>query len=243
MNSKNITDTGSRLLKNLNNVNQQFYNNQNVEYKINDAVTDSMITVGEVLKVYPALNKSLVRLFDGRKVVCINNLIMGGDIMLLYTPTGDADYCEYMHEPCVIPRGRLECIVSPFNNGGDEWLLLGYYDKDEFVGFNPSKNGQFKILAFGSLGEYSIRFGVRGLEIVTHGEIRKTVLDSWGQDITTGMYSKDEVDDLLSSCNETILLLENRIKVLEEKLNITDGTGDGTGTGTDGGNADTDTGG
>ena len=227
MNSKNITDTSSRLLKNLNTVNQQFYNNQNVEFKINDAVTDSMITIGKVLKVYPALNKSLVQLHDGREVVCVNNLVLYGDVTLLYTPVGDRMYCDKMHEPCVVPRSRLDCVVSPFNNGTDEWILLGYYNTKEFVGFNPSKQGNIKLLAFGSLGEYSIRFGVNGLELVTHGEITKTEIDDFGNDVSTPMYSKEEVDDLLKTYNDTVTVLTERIRVLENALNITPPITDG----------------
>jgi hypothetical protein len=213
-NSRNITDTDSRLLEGLTGISERVYDNKNVDVQISNAVTDSMITTARLVKYYPSLNKCKVQLDNnGEYVFCTVLLLMGGDVMFLYTPLGDRSFCEELREPCVIPRGLHRVFVAPINNQ-EEWLMLGYYYPNEFVGFNPSKSGQFKILAFGSLGEYSIRFGVDGLEIVSNGEIVKSEIDDFGEDVSTNTYSSEEIDELLAS-------YDTRLKELEDKLTET----------------------
>lgn len=232
-NSQNITDTDSRLLEGLSGISESVYDNKHVDVQISNAVNDSRIVSGQLVKYYPALNKCKVKLdTTGKTVLCEILLLMGGDIMFLYTPSGDRSYCEDLHEPCVLPRGKVRVFVSPFNTDGKEWVMLGYYFPDEFIGFNPSKQGNFKILAFGSLGEYSIRFGMDGLQVVNNGQIVKEEIDNWGESVSDEFYTREDVDGLLTS-------YENRIKVLEEKLGIQNGTGASDSTGTTGdGNTD-----
>ena len=233
-NSKNITDTSSRLLSQLRSISEEVYAQQDVEGKIDKAVTDSMLTTGTVVKYYPYLNKALVKLdHSKKKILCKILSIFGGDMLLLYTPVGDRRYCSTLHEPCILPRGQLSCLVAPLNSKDTDGLLLGYFNRNEIVGFNPSKQGNFKLLAFGSLQEYSIRFGMDGLKVVTNGKVDKSEINDWGNDVSTKHYTQEEVDKLLQSYDE-------RIKVLEGLLNVTppssnDGdtgnTGEGNGTG------------
>lgn len=209
-NSYNITDTDSRLLEGLSGISNQVYESKNIGTQISNAVEESMITVAVLVKYYPALNKCMVKLGDGSTKICTVSLLMAGDIMFFYTPMGDATYCDKLHEPCVIPRGKHYCFVAPVNNI-DEWVMLGYHYPEEFIGFNPSKKGQFKIIAFGSLGEYSIRFGVEGMEIVSNGQIVKSEIDDFGEDVSVGYYSKEDIDDIITG-------LVDRVKILEDKL-------------------------
>ena len=213
--SKNITDTSSRLLSKLRSISEDVYAQQDVEGKIDKAVNDSMLTTGTVIKYYPYLNKALVRLdHSKKKVLCKILSLFGGDMLVLYTPVGDRSYCEKLREPCVLPRGQLSCLVAPLNSKDNEGLLLGYFNRTELVGFNPSKQGNFKILAFGSLQEYSIRFGINGLKVIANGKIDKSEINDWGDDVSSKHYTQKEVDDLLSA-------YDKRIKVLEGLLNVT----------------------
>ena len=213
VNSNNITDTSSRLLSNLNNLSQKVYDEQNVGEQISNAVENSMITTGNVVKYYPSLNKSKVKLDNSNKtVLCKNISVIGGDMLCLFTPVGDHTFCDDLKEPCILPRGSLSAIITPLKDS-EEWLLLGYFNRDELVGFNPSKQGNLKLLAFGSLGEYSIKFGVDGLKIYNNGKIEKSEVDYLGEDVGDKFYTIDEVDDkILDTTNN----LEDRIDDTKE---------------------------
>ena len=221
VNSNNITDTSSRLLANLNNLSQKVYDGQNVGEQISDAVEKSMITTGNVLKYYPSLNKSMVRLDNSnRTVICKNISIIGGDMLCLFTPVGDPTFCEELKEPCVVPRGKLSAIITPLRDS-KEWLLLGYFNRNDLVGFNPSKQGNLKLLAFGSLGEYSIKFGIDGLKIYNNGKVEKSEVDYLGEDVGDKFYTVEEVDEKLI---ETTDLFDG--KILETKDNLESEIGD-----------------
>lgn len=235
-NSKNITDTSSRLLNQLRSISEEVYAQQDVESKIDKAVTDSMLTTGTVVKYYPYLNKALVKLdHSKKKILCKILSIFGGDMLLLYTPVGDRKYCSTLHEPCVVPRGQLSCLVAPLNSDDTDGLLLGYFNRKEFVGFNPSKQGNFKILVFGSLQEYSLRFGINGLKVVTNGKVDKSEINDWGTDVSTKHYTQEEVDKLLQSYDERIKVLEGLLNVTPQSSNDnnnnTNNTDEGNGTG------------
>ena len=201
LSSKNITDTESRLKEILNNHSEDYYNRQNIPSQIETAINENMLTTGIMTKFYPSINKSEIKLdTTGEKVICKNSLLFMGDLILLYTPSGDASYCERMKEPCVIPRGKLGCIVGHLNsNDDDEYLFLSYYSPYDMIGLNPSKQGNFKILAMGGVNEYSLRFGLDGLQVVNNGKIMKTELDSFGGDVTESYYTQDEIDDLIQN--------------------------------------------
>ena len=206
MNSNNITDTDSRLLSNLNKLNEDFYRSQNIETQIENAKTESILCTGKILKFYPSLNKALVQLdYNNKKVLCKNLMLCSGDILVLYTPTGDATYCDDLHEPCLIPRAKIDCIVAPVNSGDSEYVMLGYYLHDELLHMNPSRQGNLKILAQGGINEYSLKFGIDGLSIVSNGEISTSALDTVGNEIEkTEYYSKAEVDALLDELREEL---------------------------------------
>ena len=221
VNSNNITDTSSRLLANLNNLSQKVYDGQNVGEQISTAVEDSMITTGNVVKYYPSLNKSKVKLDNSnRTVICKNISIIGGDMLCLYTPVGDHTFCDELKEPCVLPRGKLSAIITPLKDS-KEWLLLGYFNREDLVGFNPSKQGNLKLLAFGSLGEYSIKFGIDGLKIYNNGKVEKSEVDYLGEDVGDKFYTVDEVDEKLL---ETTDLFDD--KIVETKDNLESEIGD-----------------
>ncbi len=199
MNSKHITDTDSRLFEGLSSVVTQVYEQQGVEQKIKDTVEESMITTGVMTKFYPYLNKCEVLLdkYD-KKVICKNALMFNGDLLLFYTPNGDRSYCERLKEPCIIPRGNLGVFVVNVHDDTDEYYMLSYFLKDDLVYSNPSAPGNFKILAMGAVNEYSIKFGIDGLKIVSNGDIEATSLsDLEDEGVVREFYTKSEIDDLI----------------------------------------------
>ena len=205
MNSKNITDTNARVFQALSSVAQNVYDSQGVENKIDKAVTESMITTGYMTKFYPYLNKCEVKLDNnGKLVLCTLTSLFSGDLVFLYTPSGDESYCEKLRERCIIPRSRLNVLVAKINSDDYDYVMLGYFFPDDLVGFNPSAPSQFKIIAFDAINEYSIKFGLDGLKIVNNGEIELTSLDDYDGDVTVKYYNKTEIDDLVEELREEI---------------------------------------
>lgn len=210
-NSRNITDTSSRLLEHLSNISDNVYEDKNVDVQIDNAINDKLITTGKLLKFYPSINKCLVELGDGSTKICTNLMLMGGGLMFLYTPRGDRVFCKDMKEACIIPWGDVYVFVAPVNNL-DVWVMLGYYFPNDFIGFNPSKQGQFKILAFGSMGEYSIRFGIDGFKIYNNGKMEKSEVDIYGEELESDLYSKEDVDTIIADLTGRIEELESLVK-------------------------------
>lgn len=210
-NSRNITDTNARVFQALGSVAQNVYDKQNVETKIEKAVTDSMITTGHIIKFYPYLNKCQVQLDINNKIVlCSVTSLFGGDLLSLYTPTGEESYCETLKEPCVIPRGRLNVLVAKINNENYDYVMLGYFLPDDLIEFSPSAPSQFKMIAFGGVNEYSVKFGIDGLKIVNNGEIDLTSLDDLEGDVTVEYYNKEEIDEKLEDYQP---LLESGVNI------------------------------
>ena len=206
-NSKHITDTPARLLQGVTSIVQDYYDKQDIEGKIDRTVEDNLITTGVITKYYPYLNKCEVRLDKNNEIVLCKLLsLFGGDLLFLYTPSGDEAYDTTLNERCIIPRGDLNVLVTNINSDDDEYIMLGYYFPNELVGLNPSAQSQFKILAIGGVNEYSIKFGLDGLKITTNGEIEQTIMDDDEGEITTekDYYSKSEVDELINNLREEL---------------------------------------
>ena len=220
MDSKNVTDTSSRLLQGMNNIINDAYKKQNIEAKIEDKVQENMVTTGVITKFYPYLNKCEVRLdMTGEKVLCKIGSLFGGDLLFLYTPVGDEDYCEELHEPCIIPRSTLYVCLVNIHSDDDEYLMLNYYFPEELVGLNPSAMGNFKIIAVGGVKEYSIKFGIDGLNVTNNGAIELTELDDLEGDVTTEYYTKEDMDSIIKNVNDSINDLKlNVLKNIDNHL-------------------------
>lgn len=229
MNSKNITDTDSRLFEGLSNIVKDVYTQQGIDDKIKNTVEENMITTGYVTKYYPYLNKCEVRLdTTGKKVLCRIGSLFGGDLLFLYTPSGDEGYCRSLNEPCVFPRGRVSCLVANINDDTDEYVLINYYFPNELIGLNPSAPGNFKIIAVGGVNEYNIKFGLDGLKITSNGMIETTELDDLDGEISKEHYTKQEIDELLVKMKEDILTeLQGTSETNENEQENIDNTNNG----------------
>ena len=212
MGAKEVTVTDARFKQALRNgVNNVVQNT--VPQMINKAVNESKIRTGVVSKFYPWLDKAEVDLDNvNKKVLCKLPHRFVGSLIDFYIPSGDNSYCEKLHEPCIIPKEPLHCIVINIHDeDSEDYLLLSYFLPDEIVGFAPPHQGNMKITTFLPSAENYIEFGGGGLKVVS-----KTPVDAnygeYEDDITkleymtsddvydkSEVYTQDEVDGLIEN--------------------------------------------
>ena len=168
MGAKEVTVTDARFKQSLRNgVNNVVQNT--VPQMINKAVNESKIRTGVVSKFYPWLDNAEVDLDNvNKKVLCKLPHRFVGSLIEFYIPSGDNSYCEKLHEPCIIPKEPLHCIVINIHDeDSDDYLLLSYFLPDEIVGFAPPHQGNMKITTFLPSAENYIEFGGAGLKVVS----------------------------------------------------------------------------
>lgn len=216
--SKNITATKGRLTSNLNSVIDKAIDNRKIEQMVDKKVTASKAVTGIVTKFYPYLDKAEV-LIDGSKkrVLCRILHRFGGELIDFYTPNGDRVFCDKLKEPCIKPRGGLTCYIVQTQK---EWLLLGYFQREELVGINPAAMGDMKLTTRGGVNQYWIKFGYSGLDIrssttpVTNVGEMNDDMEEVNYASADKVYSREELDVIIAG-------YEARIKRLEELAGIT----------------------
>ena len=194
-----------------------------VDKKIKKAVENERIHPGKVTKFYPYLDKAEVKLDKkNKKVLCRILHRFGGNLVDFYTPVGTSDYCEKLHEPCILPRDSLHCLVLDVQDGTDEYILLGYDYPPDIVGFKPPYTGAMKIFSWGASKQNYIEFGGKGLKIQANNEVEMEY-GLYDDDTTKveyaykgDVYTKDEVDSKLGNCGdvyETLLEVTEKYKL------------------------------
>ena len=220
MDSKEITVTDARLLQALETPISHVMSNS-ITPQINKVANDLKIKTGRVTKYYQYLDKAEVQLDESnKKVVCRLLHSFGGSIIDLFTPLAEeGTFCDNLKEPCIIPRYALDCAVVPINS--DEWLLLGYINKNELVGLNPAKQGNIKISSINDLNQFWIQFGRDGLDIRLPSKLTAEVgkLDENMKKVdyveSDTVYTKEEVDEKIK--NNTSSLSSSELLKLVEK--------------------------
>lgn len=232
MKSSNITDTEARLGNLLNNISSNVVDNT-VPQKINEALKDVHIQTGVITRFFPYLDKANVRMdFTGEIILCKILHRFGGDLIEFYTPSSaSGGYDSNVHEPFIVPKAEQNvCVLKIQDSDSEENLILGYYQNEEIVGFNPAKPGNVKVTSLLEDGdEYWVKFGKDGFQYQLPRTPNMQVGSRFDEDgleqidyaNTDLYYSKEEVDKLLKE-------YEDRIKVLEAELNITPPCDDGT---------------
>lgn len=211
MNSNDITPTQGRLRAAIDNAVTKPIIPQ-VLPEIETAVEKERIRTGVITKFYPYLDKAMVELDNSDEVVLCKILHrFGGELIDLYTPSSDSsDYCDELHEPCVIPRASLNCLIVNIDDAdSEEYLILGFYQNDEFVGLNPATPGNIKIAFRGGTNQFWIKFGSDGLDLrlpkaatLNVGDMDKNMeevdyADSTNVYTKDEVYTKEEVDELI----------------------------------------------
>ena len=223
--SSKITDTEARLGNLLNNISTNVVEST-VPQKINEAMKDVHIQTGVITRFYPYIDKANVKLdFSGKIILCKILHRYGGDILDLYTPSSaGGGYDSNVHEPFIVPKAlQTVCVLKIQDSDSEENLILGYYQNEEIVGFNPAKPGNIKVTSLLEDGdEYWVKFGKNGLQSKLPYSPNRQIGSKFDEDgfeeveyaNSKEYYNKEEVDELLKE-------YEDRIKVLEEELNIT----------------------
>lgn len=116
---------------------------QNITGKMHDAIEEHGIKKGIVKEIYHYLDQSLVELSNGKLVKAWHLHRCFGSIVDMYTPYGQQIISETEHEPCIIPRETLKCLVAEV--GKEEYVLLGYYNPEMTGIFNPAEAGHYLI--------------------------------------------------------------------------------------------------
>lgn len=211
MNSNDITPTQGRLRAAIDNAVTKPIIPQ-VLPEIETAVEKERIRTGVITKFYPYLDKAMVELDNSDEVVLCKILHrFGGELIDLYTPSADSsDYCDELHEPCVVPRDSLNCLIVNIDDAdSEEYLILGFYQNDEIVDLNPAAPGNLKLTYIGGTNQFWIKFGSDGLDLrlpkaatLNVGDMDKNMeevdyADSTNVYTKDEVYTKEEVDELI----------------------------------------------
>ena len=227
MNSKDITLTEARFKESIDN----FINNvttPRIDKKVNTTVENERIKTGVIIKFYPYLDKAMVKLDNtSEEMLCKILHRFSGDLIDFYTPLeSENTFCEYLKEPCIIPRSPQHvCVLNIADADSEENLILGYYQNEEIVGFDPAKPGNTKIMSVCESNQFWIEFGRDGLDIRLPKEATSKVgdFDSNMENInyvkTGDVYSKSEIDSKLENIAGNDLDIIAVINALTEAFN------------------------
>ena len=218
--SKNITATKARVATKLNQIIDRNMDNRQLTRTMEEKVNNARAVTGVVTKFYPYLDKAEVKIDDSKKkVLCTILHRFGGELIDFFTPNGDKTYCDKLKEPCIKPRGDLNCFIIKAKK---EWLLLGYFQSEEIIGVNPASMGDMKLVTRGGANQYWIKFGYAGLDIrssttpVTNVGETDDDMDELNYANTKDVYTKEELDVIIQGYEERIARLEEIIGETEE---------------------------
>ena len=206
--SKNITATKGRLHSQFSNVVNNVLTSKNIPGQIQKAVDNEKIRTGVITKFYPYLDKAEVQLDNlDKTIVCKILHRFGGEMIDFFTPLEyESDYCENLHEPYIIPKAAQHvCVLNINDADSEENLILGYYQNEEIVGFDPAKPGNVKLAFLRETNEYWIEFGNDGLNIrlPNKPELASGLLDEEMEDVD--YVSTSDVTSLVNdSVNEAV---------------------------------------
>ena len=216
MNSNNITVTDGRLKKAVKDNIEPLIMPQ-IDRKIIKAVNESKVQIGYVTKFYQYLDKAEVRLIkSNKKVLCRLPHRVSGDLIDLFTPSGTDAFCNKLNEPCIVPRGKMHCLVLDINDDTDEQFLLDYYTPEDLLGISTPKKGHMRFTCVTATNETYLDFGVDGLSIVSSKPIESSygefeddlkVVDYASSDEVYSkneVYTKAEVDKIIEDLKEEL---------------------------------------
>ena len=135
--------TNSRVKNSLHGQFKQFLDGEDITGQIVKHIENHSIKKGRVLEVYHYLDTSLIELSDKTQIEAYHLHRCLGSIVDLYTPEGELTYSETKHEPCILPKYELKCLVAEV--GKDEYVLLGYYSPNMVGAFSPADPGTYII--------------------------------------------------------------------------------------------------
>ena len=182
-----------------------------VNDKVKTAVENDRTRTGTITKFYPYIDRAEVKLDNtNEKILCRILHRYGGELIDFFTPLAErVDYDEKLGEKYIVPRVHQNVLVLKIHDDdSQENLVLGYFLKDEVVGFNPASPGNAKLAAIGVTNDYYIKFGIDGLSYklpkkssteVGYFEDEMQTIEHYTTDET---YSKDEVDEKIKEAQK-----------------------------------------
>ena len=193
--------TDGRVRESLHGQFKQFLDGENLSEKIVKNIENHGIKKGRVIEVYQYLDKSLVRLNDGKEVEAWHLHRCMGSVIDLYTPNGEQRISDKKHEPCILPRYELKALVAEV--GKDEYVLLGYYNPNMVGSFSPADRGHYLIKTMTDGYQAGLDISPNNISIISHegasfieADVNEDTEINYAEIKDT--YTKDEVDDALS---------------------------------------------
>ena len=186
-----------------------------LEKEIKKEVDKSKIQIGILTKYYPYLDKAEVKV-DDKIILCKILHRMHGSLVDFFTPLGDSSFCETLKEPCIIPRGELDCLVADINDNTKEQLLLGYFLKNDILYTHPAEPGHYRIADLSATNEYGLDIGAGGINLNSNEGVTFTEgLTSSDNSVVEyannnnvypkeEVYTKEEVDELIDKLRKEL---------------------------------------
>lgn len=163
------TITNARVKTTLHKQFKEFLDEQNISNQIEKKIQEHSIKKGRIIEFYLFLDTALVELSNGKTVEAeILHRCYGG-IIDLYTPEGEIKFSETKKEPCVIPKFYQKVWVA--NDGGEEYVILGYRNKDMTGSFNPANPNEYIIRSLSDTNQGGISVSPSNINISTSNDI------------------------------------------------------------------------
>ena len=218
MKANNITVTDGRCRNALYVPFKHFLEDEKIPEQITKKIEEHGLKKGKVLEVYHYLDKSLVKLSDGKEVEAWHLHRCLGSIVDLYTPEGEQIISEKKNEPCIQPKYELKSLVAEV--GKDEYVLLGYYNPNMVGAFSPADSGSYYIRTLTDTSQGGLKIAPQEIKLISNtgvafkeqdlGESTDIIYansedtpsksDVYTRDVLytkEKLYTKDEVDELI----------------------------------------------
>ena len=200
------TVTNSRVRNSLRSHFKEFLDSEKIPEQINQKIQEHSIKKGVVREVYHYLDISLVELSDNTKVEAYHLHRTLGNIVDLFTPIGEQVISERKHEPCIIPRFQLKCLVAEV--GKDEYVLLGFYNPNMEGSYSPAENGHYIIKTVNDGFQAGLDISSDNIGIISHtgaSFVEANVGENTTIDYANSkdIYTKDEVYKKSQTYNKT----------------------------------------
>lgn len=216
----------------------------NVPQKIDKAVSQVKVKTGVITRFYPYIDRAKVKLnYNGNTVLCKILHRFGGDMIDFYTPlSSEEKFDNDLKEPYIIPKALQNvCVLDIYGKDGKDYLLLGYFQDEEIVGFNPASSGNIKITSLTEDNQYWIKFGRDGFDYrlsseptmkvgtiqddmddveyanvnaVYSKEEQNGLLKELKADVNVNHYNKTDVDNLLEAYNLKFNMFKSLLNIL-----------------------------
>jgi len=161
--------TDGRVRESLHGQFKQFLEGENISEQIVKNIENHGIKKGKVLEVYHYLDKSLVKLSDGKEVEAWHLHRCLGSVIDLYTPEGEQIISKKKSEPCIIPKYDLKSLVAEV--GKDEYVLLGYFNPNMVGAFSPADKGTYVVKTLTDTSQGGLTVGPQEIKLTSNNGV------------------------------------------------------------------------